>query len=75
MPLSIFHRLQKESRHCISKYNPEQSSIKVANGSLVPTFATFQATFTITNEKFSDTFLLLETMNQTILGLPVFEKT
>ena len=74
MPLSIFHRLQKESPHCISKFNPEQSSIKVANGSLVPTFGTFQATFTIANERFSDTFLVLKTMNQTILGLPFFEK-
>ena len=54
--------------------DPTPSSIKVANGSLVPAYGTFKATLNIANEKFTDTFLLLKTMNQTILGHPFFEK-
>ena len=74
MPLNIFKKLQKESPTSITNFDPTPSSIKVANGSLVPTYGTFKATFNIANEKFTDTFLLLKTMNQTILGLPFFEK-
>ena len=74
MPLHIFTKLQKENPASITHYNPTPSSIRVANGSLVPTYGTFKATFNIANEKFTETFLLLKTMNQTILGLPFFEK-
>ena len=74
MPLNIFTKLQKENPASITHYNPTPSSIRVANGSLVPTYGTFKATFNIANEKFTETFLLLKTMNQTILGLPFFEK-
>ena len=74
MPLNIFKKLQKESPTSITNFDPTPSSIKVANGSLVPTYGTFKATFNIANEKFTDTFLLLKTLNQTILGLPFFEK-
>ena len=74
MPLSVFHRLQKENPSCIMHYNPTQTSVKVANGSSVPTFGSFKPSFSIAKETFSETFLLLKTMNQTLLVLPFFEK-
>ena len=73
MPLSVFNKLQKENPSCISNYKPEKSSVKVANGAAVSTYGSFKASFHIANEKFPETFLL-KTMNQTILGLPFFEK-
>ena len=69
-PLSLVLHFSPVS---ITHYNPTPSSIRVANGSLVPTYGIFKATFNIANEKFTETFLLLKTMNQTILGLPFFE--
>ena len=48
--------------------------MKVANGDSVTTYGTFRASFKIAGESFTETFILMQTMNQTILGLPFFEK-
>ena len=74
MPLNVFQKLQRQCPSAISNYNSQQSTVKVANGASVPTFGTFKATFSIANETFTENFLILKTMNQTILGLPFFEQ-
>ena len=74
MPLNIFEKLQKHCPSSISNYNPETSTVKVANGASVTTFGTFKAHFKIANEPFTETFILMKSMNQTILGLPFFEQ-
>ena len=74
MPLSIFNKLIRTCPKAITQYNPQPSTVKVANGASITTHGTFQASFKIANETFTETFILMETMNQTILGLPFFEK-
>ena len=73
MPLSIFHKLQNQCPTMISQYNPASSIVKVANGTSIATCGSFNACFKIANETFSERFLILKSMNQTILGLPFFE--
>ena len=51
MPLNIFTKLQKENPASKTHFIRTPSSIKVAIGSLVPTYGTFKATFNIANEK------------------------
>ena len=58
----------------ITDNNPATSSVNVANGDSVTTFGTFRASFKIAGESFTETFILMQTMNQTILGLSFFEK-
>ena len=72
MPIATFQKLQRLCPKSISNYNPETSTVKVANGASVTTHGTFRA-FKIAGETFSETFLLMQTMNQTILGLSFFE--
>ena len=58
----------------LSNYSSEPSTVKVAKGASVLTHGTLNATFTIANEHFSENFILLKTMNQTILGFLFFEQ-
>ena len=58
----------------ISNHNPTSTTVRVANGNAIPTCGSFTATFKIANESFQEDFLILRSMNQTILGLPFFEK-
>ena len=74
MPLNVFQKLQATCPSALSKYNPETGTVKVANGASVTTYGTVRATFSIATEQFTETFIILKTMNQTILGLPFFEK-
>ena len=74
MPLSIFNNLKRLCPKTITNYNPQTSTVKVATGTSIATHGTFQASFKIANEPFTEIFILMETMNQTILGLPFFEK-
>ena len=74
MPLSVFHKLQNQRPNMISQFNPASSIVKVANGTSIATFGSFNACFKIADETFSERFLILKSMNQTILGLPFFEQ-
>ena len=74
MPISILNKSKRLCPKTITNYNPKPSTVKVATGASITTRGTFQASFRIANENFTETFILMETMNQTILGIPFFEK-
>ena len=74
MPISIFNKIKRFCPKSITNYNPQPSTVKVATGASITTHGTFQAFFEIAKEIFTETFILMETKNQTILGLPFSEK-
>ena len=45
----------------------------MANDDALTTYGTFRASFKIAGEPFTETFILMQTMNQTILRLQFFE--
>ena len=74
MPISIFIKSKRLCPKTITNYNPQPSTVEVATSASITTHGTFQASFRIANESFTEAIILIETMNQTIFGLPFFEK-
>ena len=74
MALNTFNELTAICPHLISNYNHTITTVRVASGTAIPTCGSFTATFEIANESFCESFLILLSMNQTILILPFFEK-
>ena len=62
-------------KECIMKWRePKYSSVRLASGDVIKTKGEVQLFFTIGGKKSNEWFLILENMNQAILGMSYFEK-
>ena len=54
--------------------SPSFKNVKLASGAPINISKAVKITFDITNHEFTDTFLVLPTMNSVIIGNPFFKK-
>ena len=67
--------LKSTCPHLICNYDLTSTTVRVASGTAISTCGSFTAIFKIGNESFSEPLLIiLRSMNQTISGLPFFER-
>lgn len=74
LPLSLLEHLKQVAPSCVKPLpKPNFSKVKVASGALVSVLDQVSIFFTLGGVQYSEPFIVLQTMNSPLLGLPFFE--